>query len=135
MIDLVHTECLHEEQFLGQSRAIEKLNAEMNYKKEKLDDLKRDNKRMEEKIDEIRGSLNELILKSKADDDNLEKRFALIENELDKRIVAIETEQRVLKEQEKNNRANFNVKLVVMGLIFSAITIVISVLPYFLNMK
>lgn len=135
MIDLVHTECLHEEQFLGQSRAIEKLNAEMNYKKEKLDDLKKDNKRMEEKIDKIRVSLNELILKSKADDDNLEKRFALIENELDKRIVAIETEQRVLKEQEKNNRANFNVKLVIMGLVFSAITIVISVLPYFLNMR
>lgn len=135
MINLVHTDCLHEEQFLGQSRAIEKLNAEMNYKKEKLDDLKKDNKRMEEKIDEIRVSLNELILKSKTDDDNLEKRFALIETELDKRIVALETEQKVLKEQEKNNRDSINLKIAVIGIVLTVITICISLLPYILNLK
>ena len=49
--------CLHEEQFLGQSRAIERLEAELNYKKEKLDDLKEDNHRMEQKLDDMNAAI------------------------------------------------------------------------------
>ena len=63
--------CLHEEQFLGQSRAIEKLNAEMTYKKEKLDDLKEDNRRMEEKIDKLTESVNDLVLQYYNQYDNM----------------------------------------------------------------
>ena len=43
--------CLHEKQLQEQSVTIGKLDAEMAYKKEKLDDLKEDNRRMEKKID------------------------------------------------------------------------------------
>ena len=35
-----HTICIHEEQFIGQSRAIERISSELNYKKERLDELK-----------------------------------------------------------------------------------------------
>ena len=64
---MVH-ECLHEEQIMGQSRTIERLDAELSYKKQRLDEIKEDNRRMEEKIDDIKEDLNELILKSKSDD-------------------------------------------------------------------
>lgn len=126
--------CLHEEQFLGQSRAIEKLNAEMNYKKEKLDDLKEDNRRMEEKIDDIKECINELVVKSKTDDDRLEKRFVAMETDLDKRLVKIETEQKVLKEQEKKNRENTNLKLTIVTIVFAAISLLIGGISIYVSL-
>ena len=41
--------CLHEEQLQGQSRAIERMNAELSYKKERLDDLKEERSRLQER--------------------------------------------------------------------------------------
>ena len=96
--------CIHEEQIQGQSRAIERLDAELSYKKEKLDDLKADNRRMEEKIDEIKEDINELMLKSKTDDDKIENR-----------LTAIETEQKVMREQS-------NKKIAVIGVILAVLT-------------
>lgn len=104
--------CLHEEQIIGQSRAIERLNAELGYKKEKLDDLKKDNRRMEEKIDNLTKSVNDLVLQSKTDDDKLELR-----------LKAIETEQKVIKEQNDKNRADFNTKLVFVSIVLGILTI------------
>ena len=107
--------CLHEEMILGQSRAIERLDAELGYKKEKLDDLKKDNRRMEEKIDKLTESVNDLVLQSKTDDDKLEVR-----------LKAIETEQKVIKEQGDKNRADFNTRLVI-------VTIILGILSFYFN--
>lgn len=98
-----HT-CLHEEQIMGQSRAIERMNAELSYKKEKLDDLKEDNRRMEEKIDDIKECMDKIVLKSQSDDSKLEKR-----------LVAIETEQKVSKEAT-------NKKIAIVGVILGLLT-------------
>jgi len=124
--------CLHEEQILGQSRAIERLEVELNYKKEKLDDLKEDNRRMEEKIDEIKECVNELILKSKTDDDKIEKKFTAIEKDLDRRLSKIETRQEILEEQDKKNRAETNLKIAIVSLTFGAITTIIGVISFVL---
>ena len=85
--------CIHEDQFIGQSRAIERLDAELNYKKERLDELKEDNKRMEKKLDEIKKCVNEIILASKRDDDRLKD----IINNQNNRLTALETTNRTLK--------------------------------------
>lgn len=97
-------ECLHEEQIMGQSRTIERLDAELGYKKQRLDEIKEDNRRMEEKIDDIKEDLNKLILKSKSDDDKIENR-----------LTALETEQKVM---EKEN----NKKIAVIGVILAILT-------------
>ena len=86
-------DCIHEEQFIGQSRAIERLDAELHYKKERLDELKKDNERMEKKLDEIKKCVNEIILASKRDDDRL-KDFI---NNQNNRITALETTNKTLK--------------------------------------
>lgn len=104
-------ECLHEQQILGQSRAIERLDAELTFKKEKLDDLKKDNVRMEEKIDDIKDCVNKLMLKSKTDDD-----------QLNNRLIAIETRQKVQDEMIDKNRADFNLRLYIIIVIFAALT-------------
>ena len=104
-------ECLHEEQIQGQSRTIERISAELNYKKERLDELKEDNKRMEEKIDDIKECVNQLIVKSKTDDDKLENR-----------LIAIETEQKVIKEMQDKNRTDANIKIAIVGLLIAALS-------------
>ena len=104
-------ECIHEEQIMGQSRIIERLDAELGYKKERLDDLKSDNRRMEEKIDNLQDCMNKLMLKSQTDDEKL-----------DKRLLAIETEQKVIKEMQDRNRADFNLRLYVIIVVFAVLT-------------
>ncbi len=117
MID--HT-CLHEDQLMGQSRAIERLSAELDYKKERLDDLKADNKRMEDKIDEINRNVNSMMNQSNENDTKLEIR-----------LTAIETEQKNLKKQldddkkDNNNRTNRYVAIVALGL--TVLTIIVNV--------
>lgn len=106
-----HITCVHEQQIQSQSRIIERLDAELGYKKERLDDLKEDNRRMEEKIDDIKDCVNEIILKSKTDDEVL-----------DKRILALETRQKVQDEMIEKNRADNNIKLYVIVVVFAVLT-------------
>lgn len=114
--------CLHEEQILSQSKTIERLDAELSYKKERLDDLKEDNRRMEEKLDEIKNCMNKIVTKSKSDD-----------AELDKRLTAIETEQKVIKEMQDKNRADTNLKLYFIVVIFTVVSVVIGLISFYLS--
>lgn len=104
-------ECLHEEQIFGQSRTIERLDAELGYKKQRLDEIKEDNRRMEEKIDDIKDCVNKLMLQSKKDDDKL-----------DNRLTKIETRQKVQDEMIDKNRADANLRLYVVIVIFAVLT-------------
>lgn len=103
--------CLHEEQIMGQSRTIERLDAELGYKKERLDELKEDNKRMEKKIDEMSDNLNSFILTSDSKD-----------TKLDLRLTKIETKQEVQDEETKKNRDDFKLWLAIITVIFGALT-------------
>ena len=119
---MTHEICLHEEQIQGQSRAIERMGAELKYKKEKLDELKEDNRRMEKKIDDIKDCVDKIVVKSQEGD-----------NKLDKRLTAIETEQQVIKEMQDKNRSDFNTKLAVISIIFGLVTIILATLTFYFN--
>lgn len=75
--------CFHEELIQSQARRMERIEAELSYKREKLDDLKEDNNRMEKKIDEIKNCMNKLILKSKSDDDEIKNQITALKTRLD----------------------------------------------------
>ena len=117
-----HSICIHEEQLQGQSRAIERIDAELTYKKEKLDDLKEDNRRMEEKLDEIKDCLNKMQLKSNKNDSELEVRLKGVETKLD------DLEEKVNTNKDDIDKRT-NQGYVKIGLIFTAITILINVIP------
>lgn len=121
-----HSICLHEEQLQGQSRAIERIDAELSYKKEKLHELKEDNRRMEEKLDDIKDCLNKMQVASNKNDSELEVRLKATETKIDD-----------LEEKVDNNKKDLenrtNQGYVKIGLIFSAIMVVIGVLPYFIK--
>lgn len=107
-----HVVCLHEEQINGQSRMIERLTAELDYKKERLDEIKENNRRMETKIDRINENLNGFIQDSDSRD-----------TKLDLRLTKIETRQEVLDKAQKDNRDDFKLWLAIVTVVFGAITI------------
>ncbi len=93
-------ECLHEEQILGQSRKIERLGAELEYKKERLDELKEDNKRMESKLDDLSKDINNFINTSDAKDTKLDLRLTKIETRMEEQEKALKTAEQKRKEYE-----------------------------------
>ena len=107
-----HVVCLHEEQINGQSRMIERLAAELDYKKERLDEIKENNRRMETKIDRINENLNGFIQDSDSRD-----------TKLDLRLTKIETRQEVLDKAQKDNRDDFKLWLAIITVVYGAITI------------
>jgi len=118
--------CLHEEQLQGQSRAIERIDAELSYKKEKLHELKEDNRRMEEKLDDIKDCLSKIQVASNKNDSELEVRLKAVETKID------DLEQKVDDNKEDIDKRT-NQGYVKIGLIFSAIMVLIGVLPYFIK--
>lgn len=103
--------CIKEEQLQGQSRTIERLDAELAYKKERLDDLKEDNRRMEKKLDTLSKDISEFISQSDSKD------YALNE-----RLIRIETRQEVQDEATKKNRDDFKLWLSIVAIIFAILT-------------
>ena len=118
--------CLHEEQILGQSRAIERLSAEMNYKRERLDDLKEDNRRMESKIDKLGDNFNdkfdEFIKTSNEKDDKLDKRLTKIETKQ-------EEQEKALEKSNQQSRDNYQRLAVVVAIV----SVVLGFATFFLK--
>ena len=129
-------DCIHEDKILGQSRAIERITAELNYKKERLDELKEDNKRMETKIDDIKDCINQLIVKSNSNDRTLEARLLAIEtkqNDLEKKVDETKKDlEKKIEKHEKDNEEETNQKYVRIGLIASGISLLIGLLFHFI---
>ena len=93
MTDKVEYNCIHEELLQNHSLQLKEHETELHFKKEKLDEIKEDNKRMEEKLDDIKECVNEIILASKRDDSQLKEIIAKQDN----RITALETTNKTLK--------------------------------------
>lgn len=126
-------DCMHEELLQDHSLEINNLKNELVYKKEKINELKKDNERMERKIDEIKDTLNgdikdcinRLILKSKEGDTELEARLIAIENE----NTNLQKQINTLKETQDKNTDRQYTKI---ALTISAIAIIVSLLTHFI---
>ena len=129
-------DCIHEDKILGQSRAIERITAELTYKKERLDELKEDNQRMETKIDDIKDCINQLIVKSNSNDSALEARLLAIETkqaDLEKKVDEIKKDlEKKIEKHEKDNEEETNRKYVRIGLIASGISLFIGLIFHFI---
>lgn len=107
-------ECYHEDQIQGQSRKIAELETRADYKEKMIDDLNENMKEIKKSIDSLEDTINEFILKSINDDSNLRE----LVNVQDNRITALET-------------TNKNLKWVI-GIGFSALSVIITALSFFM---
>ena len=117
-------QCIHEELLQNHSLKITGIEKELNYKKEKLDDLKEQNEKMQDTLEEIRKDINKIMLKSKDGDTELNQRIIKLENEnktLQQEINEIKTTQ------EKNTDRQYTK----IALLISAIAIIVSIITHF----
>ena len=117
--------CIHEELLQNHSLEITEMKTELNYKKEKLDDLKKQNEKMQDTLNEIKEDINKLMIKSKDGDTELNSRILKLENEnktLQNEIQEIKTHQ------EKNTDRQYTK----IALIISAIAIIVSLITHFI---
>ena len=116
--------CIHEELLQNHSLKITGMEKELDYKKEKLDDLKEQNEKMQDTLEEIRKDINKIMLKSKDGDTELNQRIIKLENEnktLQQEINEIKTTQ------EKNTDRQYTK----IALLISAIAIIVSIITHF----
>ena len=108
-------ECIHEELLQNHTLEINNITKELDYKKEKLDDLKKDNEKIQATLKNIQDNVNSIVLASKKDDDKLKD----LVNKQDQRITALETTNTTLKW--------------VIGLGFTALTCLVGVLAFLIS--
>jgi len=72
--------CIRDEQLQGQSRKIAELEARANYKDERIEQIIQDQKRMEEKIDDLTEAVSQLKYQSLKDDKDIDKRVTTLES-------------------------------------------------------
>lgn len=75
--------CLHEDQIQGQSRKIERLEARADFKEKRLDELNDKIDKMDGKLDTIVDTVNDFILQSSQQDNQLEIRLTKVETDME----------------------------------------------------
>ena len=118
-------DCMHEELLQNHSLQINDLQNELGYKKEKLDDLKKQNEKMQDTLDQIKEDVNKIILKSKEGDTELTSRIIKLENENQ----TLQHEIQTIKETQDKNTDRQYTKI---AIIISAIAIIVSIITHFI---
>lgn len=76
------TKCLHEEQIQDHSLQLAELQTEVHFKKEKIDQIIKDQQKMSDKIDTLINTVGNMQMKSIMGDNDLKNRVTSIESEL-----------------------------------------------------
>lgn len=109
---VVETPCTqHEEIIQDHARKIAELQTRAEYKEKLIDSLDDKMEKMDKKMDELLEGFNDFKIESTHDDTQLELR-----------LKAIETQQVVLKEISDKNRADANMRLGIVALVFAILT-------------
>ena len=103
--------CIKENQIQNHSRKIAELEAHSEFKDQRITDLNKSLKDMEQKIDKINDNVNKLVLQSKTDD-----------KELELRLKAIETELLIQKQATKDNYTKLSLFIAIITIIFTGLT-------------
>jgi len=90
-------DCLHEEQIQGYSQKIAELEAHAEFKEQRINELIKDNKRIEGKIDNLTDTVNKVMLNSIRDDNNLNNRVTTLETKTD-------TQEKIIAQYEEKSR-------------------------------
>lgn len=135
---MANHECLHEEQIQGQSREIERLSERSRFKEQRIDEVNDKIDRLTDKVDKLSDDVNKVIIQSKTDDKELELRLKAMETKIALQEQLIEQQKedftdykkaakKAAEDKEKANEKRTNVRLVIIGLIFTAITIISNI--------
>ena len=113
--------CIHEKEIQDYGIQITELKTRSDYKEKSIMEIKDELKYIKDNIDAIHNNVNKLILKSNKEDNKLEVELTQLKTQLKNLIKELDD-----NDEESNKRINRI--LVVVGLVFTAITIVVNIL-------
>ena len=110
--------CIKESQIQGQSRKIAELEAHASFKDKRIDNILEDNKRMEDKLDKLTDTVNQIMLKSEKGDTELNQRLKALEDAV-KEMNKDNLNQRVtaLESSRDNTYKLFGLAVIVLGVL------------------
>ena len=101
-----HKACLHEDEIQTHSRKVEALEVRADYKDQRLDEFNESMKELQKSVDGLNKTINDYIVKSINDDNNLKEYISSLEN----RVTALEAEK-------KNTRYMIGVVAIILAAI------------------
>ena len=127
MTPVKDTPCdLHETQIQENSQKIAKLESKAEYKETRITELIEDNKRIEEKIDNLTKTVNEVIVNSIKDDNDLNNRVIALETQLKTQNDVLEKYKEEQRKQREEDRQKSNLRLAYVGIGFTILTIILA---------
>ena len=122
--------CLqHEEQIQELARKTAELEAHASFKEQRISELIEDNKRIESKIDNLTDTVNKVMLNSIKDDNDLQQRVLALETKSDTQDKLIKDYEEKARKQREDDRAKFNQNIAVIGVVMTAISLIIAFIP------
>lgn len=112
--------CIHEEQIQGISRKTAELEARADYKEKRIDELNTKMNEMDKKLDILVQGFNDFKVDSNKGDVELELRLKTIETDYQNLKDSI-------KDKEKDDQRRFNNQMLILGAIFTVITIAVNI--------
>ena len=112
--------CIHEEQIQGISRKTAELEARADYKEKRIDELNTKMNEMDKKLDILVQGFNDFKVDSNKGDVELELRLKTIETDY-------QNLKESIKDKEKDDQRRFNNQMLILGAIFTVITICVNI--------
>ena len=112
--------CIHEEQIQGISRKTAELEARAEYKEKRIDESNTKMNEMDKKLDILVQGFNDFKVDSNKGDVELELRLKTIETDHQNLKDSI-------KDKEKDDQRRFNNQMLILGAIFTVITICVNI--------
>ena len=113
----VNYDCVYDDLIQSRSTDIESLKTRADYKDKRLDDLDTKIEKMSEKLDRMNDNINKLIQASMKSDADLEKR-----------LVAMETQLRENEKAVQDNRNRTTMIISIITIFFTALTFIFNFL-------
>ena len=107
--------CCHESLLQDHSLKIKELETKSQYKEARIDDLYNKIENMDKKIDQLNSNVNKLVLQSNKAD-----------NDLEQRLIAMETKIAENDKAVQDNRNRFTIILSVVVVFFTALTFIFN---------
>lgn len=121
----------HEQQIQENSRKISSLETKADYKDKRINELIEDNKRIEAKIDKLTDTVNDVIVNSIKDDNDLNNRVIALETQIKTQNDVLDQYKEEQRKQRDEDRQKANLRLAYVGIGLTVLTIILTyVIPH-----
>jgi len=116
----------HEQQIQELARKTAELETRADYKDARITELIKDNKRIEDKIDKLTDTVNNVVVNSIKDDNDLKNRVIQLETKYETQEDMLDKFKETSRKQREEDRQKANLKLAYVGIGLTILSIILA---------